>query len=1738
VRFGVLGPLVIEADQPVGLGGPQLRRLLAVLLLESNRTVPSDRLADVVFMGHPTDAAGTTLRSYVARLRRLLGDDGSGVAIETVPPGYRLTLGSSTLDAHVFEAAVAHARRDIAEGAPVRAADRLQQALELWRGSAYVEFADEGWAQSEAVRLDEMRVSASELRLQVLVEAGQHDLALPDLRALAEAHQLREPAWALWVLALYRAGRQADALRVAERFRSQTGEIGLEPSPEFTALARRVAMHDPSMRRPPAAARRLRGYQIVGEVGHGRHGAALLAVQPGVEREVVLRCFGSDIADAPEFIRGFDALVQRVAKLEHLHVVQVQDFWREPGAAYLVTRLLAGGSLTDLFAKGPAPADRVALVVEQVSVALASAHRAGLAHGALTEREILFDDEGNAYVDGIGICAALDDIVGTGPGSDSLGATESPAARDQFALAGLVYRALTGFTPFGATQRVERFPLVSAHRPELLALDGVLARAGAVAPADRYPDLTAFSRSFAGAVGRPVASSVATRRPATNPYKGMRAFGEADADDFFGRGRVVEQLLSLLATGGLPSRFLTVIGASGSGKSSVVRAGLLPRLRRGAVAGSENWYVAAMVPGRSPFDACAEALATVASGPTAAAIDLRRDGITATVRRVLPAGAVIVLVVDQFEELFTLTTDEALRRAFIDQLVQLARDPTSSVRVLATLRADFYDRPLADHGLGRLVVAGAVPLIGMSPTELEQAIVEPAARVDVTVDPSVAAQIIAEVAGRPGSLPIVQFCLTELFEQRRSDRITLEDYERLGGIGGAVAERAELIFGSLDECQRSVARRLFLRLVTVDGDQPDLRRRTTRSELSSLPGDAATAGIVLDRFGDARLLTFDHDPRSREQTVEVVHEALLRSWPRLLEWIRAEGRGMEIRAGLTAAAEAWSAGDRDDSDLYRGSRLALAETWADDHPDALTGSEREYLERSLAARDAERTAEQQRFEHQRASNRRLRRALVGIGVTLIVALALGAVAWTQRGIARDEADQAERARGRALAAAAVDQAATDRSLALLLAVEAARLDESVTTRRALLHTLAGGPPPTRTVIPTPAPDYAALAVSGDERVAVGKRVDGSLDVVDLDDRSVRHVALSAPPRIVGGIDIDPAGRFVASTGTASDGVAVTIHDLTTGRLLAEIPGADDELYDTRFSPDGDVLAVSGPGGRTRMFDVATWTEQRTLDIGVDRLVTAMAFTPDGTSLVQAAFPAERTAPVGPGRLYRIDVVTGGVSVGSAELGADGGASITVTDDVVYTADELISAHRLADLQRIGDPFGVVPGAIYTSLDTSPDGLLAAGGWVALDLFVMTETGPEPLPDPGDTAAAGLAFVDEGRRLVTADADGTISIWEMGWVDDLGTALEPAGPGNVHKSPDGSTLAVWGLGRGVRLYDAATRSSLGELEMDTDVSIAAVDFHPDGDRLVTLTCPFGEPGAPTCPATLTVWDVVSGRSLTGPVAAGDVWPGLYQGAAFTGDGEHVVTAGDTDGMVLWDADSLEPVGEPFALDEVSTMTDEVVRVLDTASVDGRSLVVGGGELGGAVVWDVTGGDVTALGAFGGNSSVQFTREGQLISASGPGTFRFLDPITHEQLGTPFVTSLPSLWFDTSDNGLLVASGPWGSQLWDIDTRQPVSGSLASTMSALAPDGSTVYLGGWGLPGEASGSVVQAVDLRPDALAHLACERAGRNLTVDEWVVYMPADEPYRPTCPRWPIIEPISGAGDILEARTPMRRHPG
>ena len=444
-----------------------------------------------------------------------------------------------------------------------------------------------------------------------------------------------------------------------------------------------------------------------------------------------------------------------------------------------------------------------------------------------------------------------------------------------------------------------------------------------------------------------------------NPYKGLRAFDEADAADFNGREHLINTILDrlagttrLAATGAStqpgavthdPRRLITLVGPSGSGKSSVVRAGLLPALRRGRVGGSHDWYVTTMVPGASPFDELAAALRRIATEqhPSLTAV-LRGDrrGIVRGVQRVVGAeNTAVLLVIDQFEELFTQVADEHERAAFIDALGEAVTMMGSPLRIVVTLRADFYDRPLRYPALAQLISDSTIVIRPLAPDELETAITHPAARAGVRFEPGLVAEIVADVGSQPGALPLLQYALTALFD-RRADRVLhLDDYREMGGLAGAIAARAEeLYIGARPEAQ-AATRRLMLRLVTLGEGTEDTRRRMRRAELGS---DDDTSAVI-DAFGAARLLSFDRDPSDREPTVEVAHEALIRQWPRLRDWLTEDRAGLRIHRALTVGAAAWEASGRDSGDLLRGARLIATEDWVHSHPDDLNPAETQLL---------------------------------------------------------------------------------------------------------------------------------------------------------------------------------------------------------------------------------------------------------------------------------------------------------------------------------------------------------------------------------------------------------------------------------------------------------------------------------------------------------------------------------------------------------------------------------------------------------------------------------------------------------------------------------------------------------------------------------------------------------------------------------------------------------------------------
>jgi ABC-type sugar transport system substrate-binding protein/DNA-binding CsgD family transcriptional regulator len=582
-------------------------------------------------------------------------------------------------------------------------------------------------------------------------------------------------------------------------------------------------------------------------------------------------------------------------------------------------------------------------------------------------------------------------------------------------------------------------------------------------------------------------AAVEASEPPENPYKGLHPFRETDAQDFFGREALVAQLLQRLSE---QQRFLAVIGPSGSGKSSVVSAGLVPAVRQGKLPGSERWLVATLFPGAYPLEELEAALLRIAVNPPESLINqLREDerGLLRAVKRILPPDdrVELLLIIDQFEEVFTLVDQEAARLHFLDSLVAAARDPRSRLNVIITLRADFVDRPLLYRDCGQLIQQQHEFILPMNADELKQAIVAPAQRVGVEVETDLVAEIVREVSQQPGTLPLLQYTLTELFERRENGRLTLTDYRARGGVRRALAQRADELYERLDSAGQEVTRQLFLRLVQLGEGTEDTRRRVLRSELmamgsiptplydetdtqkrvpthhddlvgtpfwasapESLYDEAARGedemGKIIDTFTAYRLLTLDRDAATRAPTVELAHEAIIREWGRLREWLDENRADVRFQRMLASGAKEWFSSGQDSSFLLTGSRLAQFEEWASSTGLALTSDEHAYLQASLTERERQTKVEQARQAREARLERRSRNVLRVLVVVLLLAT-LGAFGLT--GIAqRNEAE----ARSLALASAAqlqLNQGNVD--LAIQQAQAALQIGDNALARRIL-----------------------------------------------------------------------------------------------------------------------------------------------------------------------------------------------------------------------------------------------------------------------------------------------------------------------------------------------------------------------------------------------------------------------------------------------------------------------------------------------------------------------------------------------------------------------------------------------------------------------------------------------------------------------------------------------------------------
>jgi WD40 repeat protein len=1255
-------------------------------------------------------------------------------------------------------------------------------------------------------------------------------------------------------------------------------------------------------------------------------------------------------------------------------------------------------------------------------------------------------------------------------------------------------------------------------------------------------DLAHWQRLWERALADPVGDRVAppaeeNRRPPAQeppvsggvcPYRGLAPYRQEDVRWFFGRERstsaLVAQLRAAERTGGL----VMLVGASGAGKSSLLNAGLVPAVRGGALRDGRNNSnghgtgvptqapdetatdrVLHLVPGADPLGELVRRIPDL----TAVAADARRaeqeatenpgapgsdsphvaqaarEAVAAWASREVPAESRPVVIVDQFEEAFTLCPDEADRRTFIQLLHAACTPPAGAdgpapVLVVLGIRADFYERCLGYPELAAALQHRHMVLGPLTSAELREAVTGPAKAVGLELEPGLAELILREVsadgprgAHDAGVLPLLSHALLATWQRRKAGRLTLAGYRAAGGIQGAVAATAERAWSGLDPAARTAARLLLLRLVRLGEDTQATRRRGTRRQLAEESADPGKTEESLEALVRARLVTLD------AETVEITHEALLHAWPRLRHWIDDDRGDQLLRQRLEEDGRAWEDSGRDSSLLYRGSRLVQARSWARSAGDTyLTRSAVEFLAAAV----------------------RLRKRSVWLGraaVATLVALALVAggtavIASKQRDDAVFEQvlAEADRVQG------------TDPSLAAQLDLVAHRLrpdDEGTYSR---LISVVNAP------LATPLSGHTgAVYLTSFSR-------DGRTLATASYDRTVRLWNVADPRRPeplgrpltghtswVSSAVFSPDGHTLASAG---DDGTIRLWDVTDpahpAPLGKPLTGHRGTIYLVAFSPDGHTLASAGEDHTVRLWNTADPRRAQQLQVlrGHTAAVRSLAFGPDGhtlaaggdddtillwntadprrpkpyrtalkghTDLVHSvAFsPDGHTLASGSAddtiRLWNVTDPARPSALGSPLTGHTGPIwSVAFSPDggrlAAASADSTASLWNVSDPaspSQVGEPFTGSSGEMY-ALGFSPDGrtLVTGSGDSTVRLW--------PLPASDIIGRTG-AFRPDGRVLATAARDGRLRLWEVtrpGRPVPLGKPFMPADGGHRAPlfSPDGRTLAVLTDNQAVYLWNVGDPShpvaAGSPIRLRTRfVGPDTLAFSPDGRTLVTAhddrTLQLWNIADPTHPVAL-------GRPLTGH-------RGYINAVAFSPDG-HTLASGSADSTIrLWN------VTDPARPTRLGRLTEHSGPVNALAfSPDGRTLA-GGGDDDTVRLWNVgRPASASALGAplIGHTEAVKsltFSPDGHVLASGGNDNTVRLWNVGHPASATPIGQSMSPnaksgtfLSFSPRGRVLGVSSGADTVRLWSLDADAAIEHICSVTRGVLTPQKWHEYL----------------------------------------------------------------------------------
>ena len=1083
-----------------------------------------------------------------------------------------------------------------------------------------------------------------------------------------------------------------------------------------------------------------------------------------------------------------------------------------------------------------------------------------------------------------------------------------------------------------------------------------------------------------------------------NPYKGLRAFDEADSNDFFGRAELVRQLVDRFASR-TPAPLTVLAGPSGAGKSSVLRAGLIPRLR------DQGLIVAVMFPGNDPEEALERACREETT-----------DGATDNA-----SDPVDVIAVDQFEELFTETSGDK-RDRFIARMI----DETDSTRWVVTVRADFLDELLTHPELGRRLQESLALVSPLEDGEVEAAVVEPARLVGVEVEPSLVATIVREIRSRPSALPLLQYALTDVFERRRRDELTLDSYERRGGLSGALVRRADQVFERLSAHEREATRRIFLQLVTIADNGEFARRRVHRDSLDAIALHAMESGLadrITEQFGAQRLLSFDQDPKSGHATVELAHESILDAWPRLARWIEEAREDLLMRSALNTALVEWEASDREESFLLNGGRLAQHESWTVDTDVPLSANQVDFLATSRRSADLA------------LARRRRQRNLImaGFGFAAAVATVFGVLA-LQRA---SEANQTARAAQSAgLATTANGQLEIDPELSVLLAIEAVettrRADGTVLPvarealhRAVLADRLIGRSAHFSDPIAAFAPDGRTFVTSS-ESTAIAQiwSVDPFEWKLDLQghtdrvfgaayDRAGERIATSSFDRSVriwdattgqsqmvlamGGIAINPVFSNDGTKMAVTIGdTKVSMWDLATGDQIwssSTLPGPDVAQPSLDFSPDDSLLAVTlgseeADEAISPIFDAIDGTQVGTL-AGQDLGLTNVGFTPDGSRVLTSS--VDGTVKIWDSETQELQATFRGHGGPVLDF------AISEDGHTVASSGVGVLVWDLATLEVKAELFG--HSGSVDEIDISPDGrllLTSSSSDRTTRLWDLTPFWAHELIGlPGPDALPGaVAFSPGGDQLAASRGSNQVTLWsplngtELQTLDDTGTvsSLAFSAAGDLLASAGESGTVIHDLLSGERLLlhtGPATEIVFGPgdvLAVDTPDGIRLWEPPVSGEGQRVIPTPFsstvafapnGEMLAIGGPLGVEIYQVdgIHIRNLYGPPPSPP--PPNVLALSFDPTGSLLVSAGDDFSAVLWSTETFQPLHH---------LEGHTGVVLDAVFDPTRPQVATADDHGTVKLWNAeTGALRVSISVPGGISDLSYSPDGKYLAA---------------------------------------------------------------------------------------------------------------------------------------------------------------